>query len=375
MGTASRYMAGVGASVAERNILPMTISLEVKRKCVEMKREGKTSTEIYRDYFSTVHEGMSYPTFKAKLKHWAKQAFADPETLKSGTYPGFVAHGATVQVNGKGEIVQVWVKEHTDDNQMAQLLETIGKNTTPVLIERTEVADTEPEMLEIPLFDQHFPQNDHINTFIELSKIVESRSWDEIDVIIGQDMLHNDDMRGRTASGTPIEKVDIVKGWELARIFYTSLLKCCLEHTNRLKITYSKGNHDESLTWAFIQMLKAMFPQAEFDDSLRQRKCIFWNGCFIGITHGAYKKSSMEDMRGQFTIQFPVEFASAKVREIHAGHLHREEERDIYGVMLRRLSRKGVEDEWTDDEGFVGANKRFMVFRWKPGRLAAIEYV
>ena len=194
-------------------------------------------------------------------------------------------------------------------------------------------------------------------------------------MIIGQDMLHNDDMRGRTASGTPIEKVDIVKGWELARIFYTSLLKCCLEHTNRLKITYSKGNHDESLTWAFIQMLKSMFPQAEFDDSLRQRKCIFWNGCFIGITHGAYKKSSMEDMRGQFTIQFPVEFASAKVREIHAGHLHREEERDIYGVMLRRLSRKGVEDEWTDDEGFVGANKRFMVFRWKPGRLAAIEYV
>ena len=122
-------------------------------------------------------------------------------------------------------------------------------------------------------------------------------------------------------------------------------------------------------------MLKAMFPEAEFDDSLKQRKCIAWRKCFIGITHGAYKKSSLQDLRGQFTIQFPAEFAEATVREIHAGHLHREEECDIYGVMCRRLAHRGAEDDWTDDEGLIGANKRFMVFRWKPGRLAGIDYI
>lgn len=352
-----------------------TIPFEVKQKCVEMRESGASLPSIYREYFSEAHPGMSYETFRHKIKHWQKQYFADEMTLQSGTYPGFIAHGATVQVDRRGQIVQAWIKEHADDDQMARLVELIEKNTTPVYIERVEAEDAEPEMLEIPLFDQHFPQNDHIITFVELSKIVESRRWEEINVIIGQDMLHNDDMRGRTSTGTPIEKVDIPKGWELAKIFYASLLKCCLEHTNRLKITYSKGNHDESMSWAFVQMLKAMFPQAEFDDSLRQRKCIYWRECFIGITHGAYKKSSMDDMRGQFTIQFPVEFANAKVREIHAGHLHREEEKDIYGVMCRRLARKGNEDEWTDDEGFVGANKRFMIFRWKPGRLAGIDYV
>ena len=340
-----------------------------------MKRAGKNSREIYNEYFTKEHTGMAYETFKVKLKHWAKASFADPETLQRGTYPGFIAHGATVQVNANGEIVQAWVKEHADDNQMARLIEIIKENTAPITTERTENVSDEPEMLEIPLFDQHFPQNDHISTFVELSKIVESRHWEEINVIIGQDLLHNDDFRGRTSSGTPIEKVDIPKGWELARIFYTSLLKSAVEHSNRLKITYSKGNHDESLSWAFVQMLKAMFPQAEFDDSMRQRKCISWRGCFIGITHGAYKKSTLADLRGQFTIQFPVEFASATVREIHAGHLHREEERDIYGVMCRRLAHSGVEDEWTDDEGYVGANKRFMVFRWKPGRLAGIDYI
>ena len=353
----------------------MTISAEVKKTCVEMKRSGHTAREVYLNYFCHEHTGMSYETFRAKLKRWAKQPFADEKTLQSGTYDGFIAHGATVQVDRNGEFVQAWIKQHAEDGQFQRLLDFIRENTSPLLISERPEAPTEPQMLEIPLFDQHFPQNDHVETLFGLLEIVESRVWEEINLIIGQDLLHNDDMRGRTSSGRPIENVDMVKAWDLARNFYAGLISACLRRTNRLKITYSKGNHDESMSWAFVQMLKAMFPQAEVDDSLRQRKCITWRDCFIGITHGAYKKSNLQDLRGQFTIQFPLEFANAKVREIHAGHLHREEERDIYGVMCRRLARSGIEDEWTDDEGLIGANKRFMVFRWRPGRLAGIDYV
>lgn len=353
----------------------MTIDLDVKRKCVEMKRDGKTSSEIYREYFSVVHSGMAYETFRAKLKRWSKMGFADDVTLSKGTYPGFVAHGATVQVNHRGEIIQAWIKEHADDDQLARLIEAIRENAAPVVVDVRNIDVDDPQMLEIPLFDQHFPFCDPNETYFGMKEIVTARHWEEINLIIGQDMLHNDDMRGRTSSGRPIEKVDMVDAWQRARSFWCNLIPTCLKFTNRLKITYSKGNHDESLTWAFVQMLKAQFPQAEFDDSLEQRKCILWRGCFIGITHGAYKKSSNNDLRGQFTIQFPVEFASAEVREIHAGHLHHEESNDLYGVMCRRLSRNGDTDEWSNNEGYVGANKRFMVFRWKPGRLAGIDYV
>lgn len=353
----------------------MRIPLEVKRKCVEMKRGGQTSREIYDSYFVKVHDRMAYETFKVKLKQWAKLTFADEQTLSAGTYPGFVAHGATVQVNGHGDIVQAWIKEHADDNQLEELIAAIKENTAPIVYERVEDATVEPEMLEIPLFDQHFPLDDHIGVFVELSHIIESKNWEEINIIVGQDLFHNDDMRGRTSSGRPIEKVDMVKAWELARIFFTSVLKLCIEHGQTVKVIYSKGNHDESMAWAFVQMLKAMFPQAEFNDSFDQRKCISWRNCFIGITHGHMKKSSMTDLRGQFTIQFPIQFAEATVREIHTGHLHHEEEKDIYGVMVRRLARNGTDDEWSDNEGFVGSNKRFMIFRWKPGRLAGIDFI
>lgn len=342
-----------------------------------MRQSGAKMLDIYTQYFSHVHPGMSYETFRHKLKHWAKQSFADPETLQRGTYEGFIAHGATVQVNAKGELVQAWIKEHADDDQMARLLDFIRENTSPVIVSDGPNGLWEPddEMLEIPFFDQHFPLCDHAETLREIIALVRSKLWAEINIIVGQDLFHNDDMRGHTSSGRVIEKVDMVKAWDMARTFYSSMIVHCLRHTDRLKITYSKGNHDESMSWAFIQMLKAMFPQAEFDDSMAQRKCIFWRDCFIGVTHGAYKRSTKNDLRGQFTIQFPVEFASAKVREIHTGHLHHEEANDIYGVMCRRLSKNGDTDEWSDDEGYVGANRRFMVFRWKPGRLAGIDYV
>ena len=70
-----------------------------------------------------------------------------------------------------------------------------------------------------------------------------------------------------------------------------------------------------------------------------------------------------------------MEFASATVREVHAGHLHHEGEGDLYGVMVRRLSSGVPTDEWSDNEGYIGAHKRFQVFEYAPGKLRAIYYV
>ena len=188
-------------------------------------------------------------------------------------------------------------------------------------------------------------------------------------------MFHNDDMRGRTASGRPIEKVNIPLAWEMAKEIWYNVIETSLRQSEHVNLIYSIGNHDESLSWAFVQMLKDHYPQVTVDDRMKQRKCIFWNECFIGLTHGHQAKSKINDLRGQFTIEFPEEFSKSTVREIHAGHLHHEAEGDLYGVMIRRLSRNGDTDQWSEDEGFVGAHKRFMVFEWMPGCLKAVYYI
>lgn len=349
-------------------------SLKMKKDCAFASKSGISSREIYDKIFSPEYPGLCYESFKRRLMAWKKMQFADNDTLCAGTYEGFQAHNATVQVNNRGEIVQAWIKQAADEHQWEELLATIKENSDPVHIEPCADFDT-GSMLEIPLYDLHLPLSDHTRAIKRLLGIITAKNRDEVNIIIGQDLFHNDDMRGRTSSGRIIEKVDMAKAWNMAKQIYYSLIDASLSHAKVVNLIYSFGNHDESLSWAFVQMLKDHYPQVNVDDCMKQRKCIYWNNCFIGITHGSNMKSAPKDFRGQFTIEFPREFADSTTREIHAGHLHHEQESDLYGVMIRRLSRGGITDEWSDEEGFVGAHKRFMVFEWRSGELSDIHYI
>ena len=333
-----------------------------------------TARQIYNEIYHPAEPERPFQTFRRRLIEWKKYKMADDTTLGAGTYEGFTAHDATVQVNRNGEIIQAWIKQALDSGQWEALLNAIRENKDPVQIQPAS-DNVEERMLEIPLYDMHLPLSDHRKAIEELLSIIERRNWDEINIIIGQDMFHNDDMRGRTASGRQIEQVDIAKAWDMARNIWYNVIDHAIARSKKTNLIYSVGNHDESLAWAFVQMVKDHYPQLHVDDRMKQRKCIFWKQCFIGVTHGAYTKSSPQDFRGQFTIEYPQEFAGSTVREIHAGHLHHEQESDLYGVMMRRLSRGGSTDKWSDDEGFVGAHKRFMVFEWVPGALRTIHYI
>lgn len=353
----------------------MVIDIETKKRCVDEYNNGRPLKDIYLELYKDESAPASFESFKRYMRSWRKTGYPDRRTLDGGTYEGFTAHNATVQVNDRGEIVQAWIKQALDDGQWDALLNAVKENTEPVRIEPEFAAGTGSGMLEIPLYDMHLPLFDHTKSVERLLDIIERRKWEEINIVIGQDLFHNDDMRGRTSSGRIIEKVDVPAAWNMARSIWFSVIDTAICQSERVNLIYSIGNHDESLSWCFVQMLKDRYPQINVDDRLKQRKNIHWNGCFIGLTHGHYAKSRVQDLRGQFTIEFPEEFSNSTVREIHAGHLHHESEGDLYGVMIRRLSRSGGTDQWSEDEGYVGAHERFMVFEWMPGRLNAIYYI
>lgn len=351
------------------------IPYDLKQRCLQAKQDGMTTHRIYTEIFHKEHPSMNFETFSRKIRMWKNKECADSLTLEKGTYGGFTAYDATVQVNGQGEVVQAWIKQEADDFDYDGFLESI-KDIKPVFVEPSQ--ESGETMLEIPLFDMHFgvaTLKDYKQTLADLIAIICDKHYDEINVLFGQDMLHNNDFRGHTAKGTPIEKVDMKTAWVDAWQFWVNVLKCCVEHAPKVNVIYSKGNHDECTSWGLLKALEVAFPDINFDDSFNQRKVISWKKCFIGVTHGNETKKSLSDFRGQFTISFPNEFAKAKVREIHTGHLHTESGGDNYGVQIRRLSSAVPTDEWSDNEGFVGAIKRFMVFEWRPAALKAIYYI
>lgn len=351
------------------------IPYDLKLRCIQARQNGMNIHKIYTDIFSKEHSTMSFETFSRKLRMWKKKECADSLTLDKGTYGGFTAYDATVQVNSQGEVVQAWIKQEADDFDYEGFLETI-KDIKPIMVNPSSACGE--TMLEIPLFDMHFgvaTLKDYKQTLQELLNIISDKGYDEINVLFGQDMLHNNDFRGHTAKGTQIERVDLREAWVNAWQFWTCVLKACAEHAGRVNVIYSKGNHDECTSWTLMKALEVAFPTINFDDSFKERKVISWKKCFIGVTHGDERKKSFSDLRGQFTIQFPNEFAKAKIREIHTGHLHTESGSDSYGVQVRRLASGVPTDEWSDSEGYIGAIKRFMVFEWKPSALRAIYYI
>lgn len=355
------------------------IPIKVKRTCCEMKKAGKASREIYDLYFvPTTCSPASYHSFRSMLSRWTKQKYADTATLEAGTYEGFTAHDATVQVSKTGEIIQAWIKQKADAFDPEDFLEAVRASVDPFIYTPTESKEAS-RMLEIPLFDMHWGVAfmDYYEPVLnEILDLVTCKRWDRIVIPFGQDFFHNDSIiNGQTTKGTVIEKVDMIRAVKEGKTFMYTLIDAAIQCANTVEIVYSAGNHDRSTSWMFMQVLLERYGSSVVDDSLEYRKVITHGKNSIMITHGDSKQATAKNLAHIFPIAFAEEFANADVREVHAGHLHHESEADIYGVMVRRLSSGGKIDDWSNKEDFIGAHRRFMVFEWDRNKLKSIHYI
>ena len=355
------------------------IPIEVKKTCCQMRAEGKSNREIYNDYFLKATDSpANFNSFRSMINRWMKKSYANDFTLEAGTYDGFIAHNATVQVSKTGEIVQAWIKQKAEDFDPEDFLEAIRENVEPFVYVPDKRNDA-TRMLEIPLFDMHWGVAfmDYYEPVLnEILDLITSRTWDKIVIPFGQDFFHNDSIvNGQTTKGTVIEKVDMTRAVKESKTFMYTLIDMAIQCANEVKVIYSAGNHDRSISWMFVQVLLERYGNEVVDDSLEYRKVISYGSNAVMITHGDSKQATAKNLAHIFPIAFAEEFANANVREVHAGHLHHEAEADIYGVMVRRLSSGGKVDDWSNKEDFVGTHRRFMVFEWDQKKLASIHYI
>lgn len=344
-----------------------------------MSESGISARDIYKNYFvKETGSGCSFETFRRSLKKWKQIKFPDDTTLECGTYEGFTAHGATVQVSKSGEIVQAWIKQKANDFDAEGFMKAILDKVEPYSYEpQNDLAAN--RMLEIPLFDMHWGIMflDNYKPVLEnILELINSRHWDRIVIPFGQDFFHNDSVvNAVTTRGTVIEKVDMLRAVKEGRQFITAIIDSALNNSNATKVIYSPGNHDRSVSWMFMQVLLERYGPEVVDDAMEYRKVITYGKNSIMVTHGDSKQATAKNLAHIFPISYPEEFSQATTREVHSGHLHHEAEGDIYGVMVRRLSSGVAVDDWSNRQDFVGSHRRFMVFEWDRDALRSIHYV
>ncbi|WP_010094392.1 hypothetical protein, partial [Ornithinibacillus scapharcae] len=199
----------------------------------------------------------------------------------------------------------------------------------------------------------------------------------DILIPIGQDLFHNDDMRGRTSSGREIEKVDMEKAFEDAWKFYSGLIDSAIEHSEQVHVYYSIGNHDEFSGWSFVKALeKRYYDQVIFDTRFKERKVHMLGTNFVGMNHSDKKK--LKKLPENFSTEFPIEWSKATTREVLVGHEHTEEVTivsDSGGLVLRRMPTGNMTDGWHDIMGYTTAHKRFQILEYSESEVKDIHYV
>lgn len=241
----------------------------------------------------------------------------------------------------------------------------------------------ETPYINIPLFDMHFGISDYkyyIPTQRRILHFLEKPRKDVL-FIIGQDLFHNDDFRGRTSSGREIQKIDMEKAFEDAWMFYIPLIEKAIETSENVNIYYSNGNHDEFSGWSFVKSLEKSYAKENniyFDSRFKERKVHMLGRNFIGMNHSDKKK--LKFLAENFATEFPHEWSVATTREVFTGHEHREEEliqttNDEKGIVLRRMPTRNKIDDWHDSMGYTTAHKRFEIFEYSEDELLSIHYV
>lgn len=355
------------------------IPIDVKRECCRMKQSGVLPRTIYEEYYTkSVDSPCTFSSFRRMLLRWGHATFPDDTTLACGTYEGFVAHNATVQVSKSGEIVQAWIKQRADDFDPEEFLKALKGNVEPYIYQH-EYDTRADRMLEIPLFDMHWGISylDHYEPLLkDILALIAGRSWHRVVIPVGQDFFHNDSIvNPTTTKGTVVDKVDMTRAVKEGRQFITAIIDAALKHANEVYVFYSAGNHDRSISWMFMQMLLERYGNDVVDDSMEYRKVFTYGKNAVMVTHGDAKQATAKNLAHIFPIAFPKEFAQATIREVHSGHLHHESEADIYGVMVRRLSSGAAVDDWSNRQDFIGSHRRFMVFEWDLNSLRSIHYI
>lgn len=342
--------------------------------------------QMSKVYNETLNKNTSSRTLVRLTQKWkAKKQLQEQIGDKSPELDVHTLTGITVQRDSEGKVVQYWTKTKPEVNQMyEQILEAIN-NIKPFeyVVEKLEVNDD--LMLEIPLLDMHFGVSwweDYKFVQAEIIDYIKLRKRKKIVIPMGQDMFHNNDLKGNTSNGTPIEKVDMLRCLEDAKRFWIPIIIESSKNAEEIEIIYSRGNHDETSSFIFVWALKQIFSEYTnviFDMGYEDVKGRLFGKCLVAWMHGdkgRKRGNKVVDARGQIMSLFRQEFFTARVVEIHSGHEHTEKEfGDQYGILLRRLPTKNKEDEWSVDEGYVGNHKRFQLFEWTTKKLKGTYYV
>lgn len=239
-------------------------------------------------------------------------------------------------------------------------------------------------MLEIILADHHFgklawsEETGQPNYDVKIAKALWFRGlhallarvahlkFEQIWLVVGNDLLNSDDAQGRTTKGTVVATdIRYQKTFTVVTQTVIETIEILRALCARVKVLMISGNHDQLSVWHLGQSLECFFNKyddVEIDNKPAYFKYHSFGQNMIMFTHT--DKGKKTDYPLMMATEQPLMFGRTKFHEVHGGHLHTDLVAERHGVITRRFPALCPPDEWHAENGFVGNKRACQALHW-----------
>ena len=267
--------------------------------------------------------------------------------------------------------ITVKVKPKSDIS-VSELTSIINHDVKQKSLNRT--SGTLKHMLVVPLFDLHFGINSYekmMPYLDEIKAIIKTHPFQKIVIEIGGDTLHSDFLKTtKTVKCTQLDHVDMINAWQDAAHFIKDVIELSIENSETTELRAIGGNHDFDLQWAFVEMIRARYPQLSVYNPGSYRQAFTYGRVGIMLAHGDTAKAKLSQL---FASEHPEEWASSVWREVHTGHYHAEVVKDSGGTIQHQFGTPKPSDGYEVKNGFTLGQKVLKILEYDTNGLLA-EY-
>ena len=210
--------------------------------------------------------------------------------------------------------------------------------------------------------------------------IQKSRGWeiDKVIFIAGNDILHVDNAKSTTTSGTGQDTDQMwYDNFLMAKSLLIEVIETLLTIAD-VEVVFNPSNHDFTHGFMLLDSVSSWFhkcKQVSFDNDMRHRKYTKYGKNIIGTTHmdGA-KVDKLHSLMAEEASEF---WHECKHRYIYGHHIHHKTAKDIFSVCIETLRSPSGTDGWHHRNGFQFAPKAVegFIHHKEHGQVAKLTHI
>ncbi len=266
---------------------------------------------------------------------------------------------------------------------------------SPSFIKLERIEDTESYLLVVDPADIHigklcssFEVGEAYNNQIAVQRVLQgvrgllqktsSFKIDKILFVGGNDILHIDNPKRTTTSGTPQDTDGM---WHtnflIAKQLYVDVLEILISVAD-VHFVFNPSNHDYTNGFFLAEVIQTYFRNCEnitFDCSIAHRKYFQYYDNLVGTSHGDGAK--MLDLPMLMATEAPKQWSESKHRYVYVHHLHHKWSKDVMSVCVEGLRSPSGTDSWHHRNAYQHAPKAVEAFLHckNNGQIARITHI